>query len=613
MSSAEAAPSSRSRRRTRAHARRALRRSRDRRARRARQLRARARDAGAARGRRRGDPERVPGRDPTRAQRRRSGAAWQAWASRALGAGASTSRRTARARAGTRAVRVPGRARRRLGGCSAASAIAAAARALLRLRLERRRARAIHGLALAATEDPALRAAAKSDRGVARARARRDRGAVWTRSARARCAIARTTASTCASPRRAQRCRRRRRERARALLLSAARCSRHGAPRTQALALPRVLARFARIGCGREPRRAGGARCEMHNDLRAQPNAYLKCARALARTRRTSSGRSCSIMRATHAARSIRLRSSGALPKTMRARSRGADAPRRAPPQHVWFGALAAAAAVVAATWPWRGLLRPATAIVAMLLLWPLRRGLDRVALHPDAATEAGRGDRLGRRVARRAVSAIARTRCATGPRAGCARRTRHWARNPCGERGVRARGRRGSRGRIGVNVRFRRGPPQPGRDRASPILVTFARCSVRVFVSGGTREGILVGRVRRAGGGGGLRTRNQRRTRRPSATGGAVSGDGSAKSGMDAGFDGGRFGNADPSAIHDLLDGSYIPGDAAATVDAFFINDPPPPMCSKTATWNRRNRRAARRSARTTRIAKAARARKPA
>jgi hypothetical protein len=61
-------------------------------------------------------------------------------------------------------------------------------------------------------------------------------------------------------------------------------------------------------------------------------------------------------------------------------------------------------------------------------------------------------------------------------------------------------------------------------------------------------------------------------------AKGDAAVGDGSSN--MDGGFDAGRFGNADPSKGNHI-DGSFVtPGDAAATVDAFFVNDPPPPMC---------------------------------
>jgi hypothetical protein len=47
----------------------------------------------------------------------------------------------------------------------------------------------------------------------------------------------------------------------------------------------------------------------------------------------------------------------------------------------------------------------------------------------------------------------------------------------------------------------------------------------------------------------------------------------------MDGSFDGGRFGNADPSKIRDM-DASHIELDAS--VDAFFINDPPAPMCGQ-------------------------------
>ena len=65
----------------------------------------------------------------------------------------------------------------------------------------------------------------------------------------------------------------------------------------------------------------------------------------------------------------------------------------------------------------------------------------------------------------------------------------------------------------------------------------------------------------------------------------GGKSADGAAhvgQPGADGGFDGGKFGNADPSSLKPITDASFIALDASATVDAFFINDPPPPMCGQ-------------------------------
>jgi hypothetical protein len=66
-----------------------------------------------------------------------------------------------------------------------------------------------------------------------------------------------------------------------------------------------------------------------------------------------------------------------------------------------------------------------------------------------------------------------------------------------------------------------------------------------------------------------------------PKLSDGAVaSGSGSAAGAhKDAGHDGGVFGNADPSKRPDA---SHIAKDAEVTVDAFFVNDPPPPMCDQ-------------------------------
>jgi hypothetical protein len=47
-----------------------------------------------------------------------------------------------------------------------------------------------------------------------------------------------------------------------------------------------------------------------------------------------------------------------------------------------------------------------------------------------------------------------------------------------------------------------------------------------------------------------------------------------------DGGFDGGAFGNADPSGPGRLPDGAFWDSDAEVTADAFFINDPAPMYC---------------------------------
>ena len=54
-----------------------------------------------------------------------------------------------------------------------------------------------------------------------------------------------------------------------------------------------------------------------------------------------------------------------------------------------------------------------------------------------------------------------------------------------------------------------------------------------------------------------------------------------SADGGADAdgGMDGGLFGNADRTTL-DRIPDAAVPSDASPTVDAFFINDPPPPYC---------------------------------
>ncbi len=47
-----------------------------------------------------------------------------------------------------------------------------------------------------------------------------------------------------------------------------------------------------------------------------------------------------------------------------------------------------------------------------------------------------------------------------------------------------------------------------------------------------------------------------------------------------DAGFDGGAFGNADPTGPNNLPDGTFWDPDAAVTADAFFVDDPAPMYC---------------------------------
>jgi hypothetical protein len=63
-----------------------------------------------------------------------------------------------------------------------------------------------------------------------------------------------------------------------------------------------------------------------------------------------------------------------------------------------------------------------------------------------------------------------------------------------------------------------------------------------------------------------------------PPPAGDAAIGDKGGRDGdMDAGFDGGKFGNANPDEVKDNATPS---SDASTNPDAFFINDPPPPYC---------------------------------
>jgi hypothetical protein len=322
-----------------------------------------------------------------------AGAAWQAWASRALAHGVEI--------AGALAALVP---RRELCAYLIGQDVGwallspqrdrVAARALLSLRLEQQ-LRDDPVLALAAIDDSALRSAAADDAALRALVIGVIAGAVWDARDSA-LAIARSyaideTATSCAADVQDGAEAEARRAWTNALRLepmwTAAKTivsagddgrRRYREDATDPTPIPGALARVMRSA----PLASRGVSAqlarELLNDLRVRPDAYLEWTDAIARhapelgawlTEVCGAGRDVLV-----AGRETTIDTT-AVENALSAAGTGLRKHRL---QTAWVGALLLSTTLLIATWPWSDLARAGIAVFALLGPWPLRRTLDR-------------------------------------------------------------------------------------------------------------------------------------------------------------------------------------------------------------------------------------------